>query len=134
MEGDVVTMQEIFTFERRGIDAEGNVLGEHRSPTGVRPRFAETAALAGIQLPAALFEPRRIAEGADVQPMVYVLGCPRRGCWRSKAWPRARSWPALGSGPGAHAAAHARPAPRRRSEEAQSRCGPARRAACRRGC
>src|SRR5258706_5042826 len=36
MEGDVVTMQEIFKFERTGIDADGNVLGRHRA-TGVRP-------------------------------------------------------------------------------------------------
>src|SRR5256712_13855026 len=39
MEGDVITMQDIFSFERRGVDAEGHVVGMFR-PTGIRPRFA----------------------------------------------------------------------------------------------
>jgi len=55
MEGDIVTMQEIFTFERHGIDSEGNVLGQI-VPTGVRPKFAEKLKLAGFPLPASLFE------------------------------------------------------------------------------
>lgn len=57
MEGDVVTMQEIFTFERRGIDADGNVVGLLRA-TGVRPHFSERLRVAGIPLPASLFERR----------------------------------------------------------------------------
>jgi pilus assembly protein CpaF len=57
MEGEVVTMQEIFTFERHGVDAEGNVLGA-LLPTGVRPQFTERLRLSGIPLPAALFERR----------------------------------------------------------------------------
>jgi pilus assembly protein CpaF len=60
MEGDVVTMQEIFTFERRGVDKEGNVLGE-LVPTGIRPHFAKRLQLAGIQLPVHLFERRERA-------------------------------------------------------------------------
>src|SRR3712207_1467947 len=40
MEGETITMQEIFQFERRGLDANGKVVGRFR-PTGVRPRFAE---------------------------------------------------------------------------------------------
>ena len=55
MEGEIVTMQEIFTFERLGIDADGNVLGDI-VPTGVRPKFAENLKLAGCTLPADLFE------------------------------------------------------------------------------
>jgi len=55
MEGDVVTMQEIFTFERQGIDSERNVLGEI-VPTGVRPKFAEKLKLSGYPLPANLFD------------------------------------------------------------------------------
>jgi pilus assembly protein CpaF len=55
MEGEVVTMQEIFTFERHGIDEEANVLGQI-VPTGVRPKFAEKLKLAGFPLPANLFE------------------------------------------------------------------------------
>lgn len=57
MEGDVVTTQEIFRFERGGLDAEGNVLGSLQ-PTGIRPGFAETLAISGIPLEAELFERR----------------------------------------------------------------------------
>ena len=60
MEGDVVTMQEIFSFQRRGIDTNGNVLGSIEA-TGLRPSFAEKVRLAGIELPANIFEPRRAA-------------------------------------------------------------------------
>jgi len=56
MEGDVITMQEIFKFERRGIDEDGNVLGE-LMPTGVRPKFADKLRLSGITLSKNLFEP-----------------------------------------------------------------------------
>ena len=57
MEGEVVTMQEIFTFERQGIDSERNVLGEI-VPTGVRPKFAEKLKLSGYPLAANLFDRR----------------------------------------------------------------------------
>jgi pilus assembly protein CpaF len=59
MEGDIVTMQEIFTLERRGIDEEGRVLAEV-VPTGIRPRFAERLRLAGVELPASIFERREL--------------------------------------------------------------------------
>jgi pilus assembly protein CpaF len=55
MEGDTITMQEVFHFERRGIDAEGKVIGRFR-PTGVRPRFAERLKVYGMQLPRVFFE------------------------------------------------------------------------------
>jgi len=55
MEGETVTMQEVFQFERRGIDANGRVVGRFR-PTGVRPRFAEKLRLYGMQLPRVFFE------------------------------------------------------------------------------
>ncbi len=55
MEGDVVTMQEIFTFERRGVGQDGAVLGE-LVPTGLRPTFAEKLRLSGVELPWDLFE------------------------------------------------------------------------------
>jgi pilus assembly protein CpaF len=51
MEGETVTMQEIFLFERTGIDAMGKVLGRFRT-TGIRPRFAERLKQYGMQLPA----------------------------------------------------------------------------------
>jgi pilus assembly protein CpaF len=57
MEGEIVTMQEIFTFERQGIDSERNVLGEI-VPTGVRPKFAEKLKLSGYPLAANLFDRR----------------------------------------------------------------------------
>ncbi|MBW2424139.1 MAG: CpaF family protein [Deltaproteobacteria bacterium] len=55
MEGDVVTMQEIFTFDRRGVDEDGMVIGEIAA-TGLRPRFSEKVRLAGIDLPGNLFD------------------------------------------------------------------------------
>ncbi len=55
MEGETITMQEIFQFERKGIDKDGKVLGRFR-PTGVRPRFAERLKLYGMQLPRVFFE------------------------------------------------------------------------------
>jgi pilus assembly protein CpaF len=60
MEGDVVTMQEIFRFDRQGIDENGNVLGAI-VPTGLRPSFAERLKLSGIHLDGDLFQTRRVA-------------------------------------------------------------------------
>jgi pilus assembly protein CpaF len=54
MEGDVITMQEIFVFERQGVSEEGEVLGRFRS-TGIRPRFAERLKAYGINLGELLF-------------------------------------------------------------------------------
>ncbi|HUP01718.1 MAG TPA: CpaF family protein [Gemmatimonadota bacterium] len=54
MEGEVITMQEIFTFERMGIDKDGKVLGRFKA-TGIRPRFAERLKTSGIDLPTVLF-------------------------------------------------------------------------------
>lgn len=56
MEGDMITMTEIFTFIRRGIDENGKVLGEFR-PTGMVPAFREELAKRGIELPLTLFRP-----------------------------------------------------------------------------
>ncbi len=55
MEGETITMQEIFLFERTGVDAQGQVIGRFR-PTGIRPRFAERLKASGIQLPRVFFE------------------------------------------------------------------------------
>ena len=51
MEGEMITMQEIFQFERTGVDAAGKVIGRFRT-TGIRPRFAERLKQYGMQLPA----------------------------------------------------------------------------------
>ncbi|HXC44617.1 MAG TPA: CpaF family protein [Candidatus Dormibacteraeota bacterium] len=57
MEADIITMQDIFVFERRGIDDSGKVRGVFRA-TGVRPHFSERLATYGARLRAALFESR----------------------------------------------------------------------------
>jgi pilus assembly protein CpaF len=55
MEGETITMQEIFHFERRGVGSDGKVIGRFR-PTGVRPRFAERLKQYGMQMPRIFFE------------------------------------------------------------------------------
>ena len=56
MEGEVVTLQDIFMFEKLGVREDGVVLGAFRT-TGIRPKFAEQLEASGIQLPADVFEP-----------------------------------------------------------------------------
>ncbi|MBI5419070.1 MAG: CpaF family protein [Deltaproteobacteria bacterium] len=58
MEGEVVVMQDIFVYEKRGLDREGKVAGEFRA-TGVRPKFLDAVHAAGIHLPASLFAYRK---------------------------------------------------------------------------
>ena len=58
MEGDIITMQDIFLFERQGVDQEGKVLGVFRA-TGVRPKFADMMSAAGIYLTTDMFANRR---------------------------------------------------------------------------
>jgi len=55
MEGDTITMQEVFQYERTGVTAQGEVIGRFR-PTGIRPRFAERLKACGLQLPRVFFE------------------------------------------------------------------------------
>src|ERR1041385_2071761 len=55
MEGDIITMQEIFVFEKVGVGPEGKVIGRFRA-TGVRPKCSERLKAAGIQLPTSMFE------------------------------------------------------------------------------
>jgi pilus assembly protein CpaF len=55
MEGDVVTMQDIFIFKKSGVDDNGKVLGEF-VPSGIRPRFAEQLQASGIRLPMNMFD------------------------------------------------------------------------------
>lgn len=56
MEGEIITMTEIFTFERRGIGEHGEVLGDYK-PTGMVPAFRDVLAKRGIELPLSLFRP-----------------------------------------------------------------------------
>jgi pilus assembly protein CpaF len=55
MDGEMVTMQDIFAFHKRGIRENGEVLGDFL-PTGIRPQFSERLLVTGIQLPASMFE------------------------------------------------------------------------------
>jgi pilus assembly protein CpaF len=55
MEQDVITMQDIFVFDRTGLTREGRVSGRFRA-TGVRPKCAERLATMGIHLPIEMFE------------------------------------------------------------------------------
>jgi len=55
MEGEVVTMQDIFEFKKMGIGENGEVLGEFRA-TGIRPKFSEQLIASGIRLPMDMFE------------------------------------------------------------------------------
>lgn len=54
MEGDVIVLQEIFTFEQTGLDERGKIVGQLR-PTGVRPRFVEKFEQQNIYLPPNIF-------------------------------------------------------------------------------
>jgi pilus assembly protein CpaF len=55
MEGDVITMQEIFLFEKVGVTQDGKVIGRFRA-TGVRPKCCERLRASGIHLPPDMFE------------------------------------------------------------------------------
>lgn len=55
MEGEIVTMQDIFAFRKHGIKETGEVVGEFL-PTGIRPKFADRLLVSGIRLPVAMFE------------------------------------------------------------------------------
>jgi pilus assembly protein CpaF len=57
MEGDIIALQDIFVFERRGMDENGRVRGTF-TPSGIRPVFAERLAAAGYRLRPGLFETR----------------------------------------------------------------------------
>jgi pilus assembly protein CpaF len=57
MEADTICMQDIFIFERAGIDESGKVRGAFRA-TGIRPKFADRLATAGCRLRPALFDSR----------------------------------------------------------------------------
>ncbi|HET7061328.1 MAG TPA: CpaF family protein [Nitrosospira sp.] len=58
MEGDIITMQEIFTFDQTGLSPDGSVQGHFRA-TGIRPKFAERLKKYGVPLREDLFDPSR---------------------------------------------------------------------------
>src|SRR6476619_5340382 len=55
MEGDLITMQDIFVFEKTGVTEQGRVTGRFRA-TGIRPKFYDRLKACGIQLPASMFQ------------------------------------------------------------------------------
>jgi pilus assembly protein CpaF len=61
MEGDVITMQDVFTYKQTGVDTDGAVKGYFQA-SGVRPRFMERLKSRGIVLPEQLFDPSRRME------------------------------------------------------------------------
>ena len=59
MEGEVITSQEIFYYDRQGVNSDGSVQGRFRA-TGVRPKWAERLKAYGVNLPEDLFDPDRV--------------------------------------------------------------------------
>jgi pilus assembly protein CpaF len=63
MEGGIITMQELFSYEQTGIDAEGSVMGAFTS-TGVLPAFIERFKALGVPVPYDIFEDSSVRLGA----------------------------------------------------------------------
>jgi len=63
MEGDVITMQDIFEFVQTGVE-DGKVVGDLR-PTGIRPKFVDRFAALGIPLPVGVFGSHYTAVNSD---------------------------------------------------------------------
>jgi pilus assembly protein CpaF len=61
MEGDVITLQEIFTYEQKGLDQQGHLKGRFRA-TGVRPKFMDRFAARGVTVPSDLFDAGKVYE------------------------------------------------------------------------
>jgi pilus assembly protein CpaF len=59
MEKDIVTMQDIFVYQKKGIRESGEVLGDFVA-TGIRPKFSERLLVTGIQLASSMFEPPHV--------------------------------------------------------------------------
>ncbi len=64
MEGDTISLQDIFTYEKMGVREDGRVLGGYRT-TGIRPKFAEQVETSGIELPVDVFDPKIIHDFED---------------------------------------------------------------------
>jgi pilus assembly protein CpaF len=61
MEGDIITLQELFSFQRKTVDSEGKVRGNYVYH-GVRPRFIDKFKMAGINVSNKLFDPANVTE------------------------------------------------------------------------
>jgi pilus assembly protein CpaF len=62
IEGETITMQELFTFDQTGVQPNGSVQGHFRA-TSIRPQFMERFRARGIAIPPDLFEPRLVHQG-----------------------------------------------------------------------
>lgn len=58
MEGEMITMQEIFAYKQTGVDSDGNIVG-HFQATGVRPKVADRLHSFGVALPDSMFDPNK---------------------------------------------------------------------------
>jgi pilus assembly protein CpaF len=84
MEGEVITMQDIFVFERQGVDEDGEVLGRFRS-TGIRPRFSDRLKAYGINLGELLFADTAASQREASNGLRPLTGdAPERG--RKEEW------------------------------------------------
>jgi len=61
MEGDLITLQELFTFQQTGLDENRRVKGRFKA-TGVRPKFSERIVAKGVALSPHLFDPQKVYE------------------------------------------------------------------------
>src|SRR3546814_11921650 len=61
MEGDVVSMQEVFRFRRESTDSEGRIHGRYVT-TGIRPTFISEITARGIQVPEGIFDPNSVLD------------------------------------------------------------------------
>lgn len=61
MEGEMITMQEVFLFERRGVAEDGSVIGRFRA-SGVRPKFVQRMRAFGVTVRDDMFDPARVFE------------------------------------------------------------------------
>jgi len=61
MEGEVVTLNDIFSFQQSGVDGQGRVKGRFAA-TGIRPKFVQKFESLGMQVPPDLFNPHRVYE------------------------------------------------------------------------
>ena len=61
MEGDIITMAELFSFQRQGVEQDGRVIGQFK-PTGVLPTFIDELRRRGMDLNLAIFDPRQTSE------------------------------------------------------------------------
>jgi pilus assembly protein CpaF len=61
MEGNTVTLQEIFSFQKTGVDSRGKVTGRFLCK-GIRPHFLDTIKMCGVEVPHDIFDPTKIVE------------------------------------------------------------------------